>query len=130
PAEESLIDFYNKRGYKAGFYIKESVLTYENIKGFTMDESNQLTIEPAKPDEYNKIRNKQLQNRCYIEYKNDQIAYQKKLSKKSGADIYIFDIGRTQGCAAVERINDEKVIVKEILLPENLINQGLKKITE
>jgi len=130
PAGDSLVSFYSKRGYSAGFYIRESKLEYEIIQKFTKDETNKLRIEPAKPEEYNSRRNKQLQGKLYVEYSNDEIIYQKKLSKKSGADLYTLDIRNIKGCLAAERINNEKVIIKELLIPEYLIYEVLIKLAK
>jgi len=130
PADKSLVNFYRKRGYSGGFYIREYKLTYETIKEFTRDKTNKLIIEPVKPEEYNKIRNKQLQGRFYVEYSNGEIDYQKKLSKRTGADIYTLDIEDIKGCLAAERINNEKVIIKELLISKYIIYEVLIKIAK
>jgi len=130
PAEESLINFYSKREYSDGFYIKQSKLTYENIQELKKYKTNKLAIKPACPEEYNSIRNKQLQGRFYVEYSNDEIGYQKKLSNRSDADIYTLDTEDVKGCLAAERINNEKVIIKELLIPEYFINEVLINISK
>ena len=129
PAEEDLIKFYSNRGYSAGFYIKESKFTYETIQGLTGNETNKIIIKSAKPEEYNNIRNKRLRDKLYVEYSNDEIIYQKKLSKESGGDIYTIDMNGIKGCLVAERINNEKVIIKELLIPENLVDEALMEIT-
>ena len=38
-----------------------------------------------------------------------------------GADIYAVDIEGIQGCLAVERMTSDQVLMKELLLPEDLL---------
>jgi len=130
PAEERLFDFYGKRGYKKGFYIREISVTAGSIKGITGGAASRPLMMPASPQEYNIRRNSQLKGSFYVAYQDEDIAYQKKLSVRTGADIYTIDIGRIYGCAAVERINPDRVLIKELLVPEHLVPQCLGQIAE
>lgn len=130
PATESLFKFYSRQGYMEGFYLREVVLTDENIKGFERITNTQCLIVSATPEEYNKRRENLLQGKLYVAYGDEEIAYQKALSKYSGADIYAIDIEDIRGCAIVERINSEKVIIKELLIPEKFLKDGIIQITK
>ena len=85
---------------------------------------------PASPQEYNIRRNSQLKGSFYVAYQDEDIAYQKKLSMRTGADIYTIDIEGIYGCAAVERMDHDRVLIKELLAPEHLVLQCLEQIAK
>lgn len=137
PAEAHLFSFYVKQGYQEGFTIRETVLSRDEIKALPETaETNQsgqagklsCEILTTTPQAYNRIRNQLLRGTAYIAYGEEEIAYQKKVSQLSGGDIYEFNMNGGRGCAALEWLNKDKVLVKELLLPEQLIPQGLKAL--
>ena len=128
PAEERLFDFYGKRGYKKGFYIREISIAAASI--VERDAAPRPLMMPASPRDYNLRRNRQLKGRFHVAYRDEEIAYQKKLSVRTGADIYTLDIEGMHGCVAVERINPDRVLIKELLVPEYLVPQSLVQIAD
>lgn len=128
PAEKHLFDFYRKKGYQEGFYIREALFTGAMLDSLSICKTYRCTISSSIPKEYNDRRNKQLSGRLHLAYADEEIAYQKKLSQQSGADIYAIDIEEIQGCAVIERISPDKLLIKEILLPEELIAMVIKQI--
>lgn len=130
PAEEGLFDFYSKRGYQDAFYIREVTLTHEQIARFKTNINQVVSIEPVEADEYNKRRRSLLVGNLYVDYKDEEIDYQKKICKQFGADLYGLNIGETQGCAIIEWVDQNKIFIKEILMPDDLIQEGLKRITQ
>jgi GNAT superfamily N-acetyltransferase len=112
------------------FYIKETRLTLEMIGKWGLDDSIRCKIEPAAPEAYNLRRNMLLTERLYVAYTHEDIRYQKKLSQRSGADIYTLDIEGMQGCAVVERFTADKVLIKEIIVPDAFILTALKYIAQ
>lgn len=130
PAGESLFDFYRKRNYHEGFYLRESLLAHENIKEWDGIDHSQPKIFSISANEYNGRRNKQLKGRLHVEYADKEMDYQKKLSQLSGADIYAIDDNNAKGCAVIERISPDKVLVKEILLPQYLLKSAVRQISE
>lgn len=130
PAEESLFDFYAKRSYEKAFYIRETVLSRAQVLSFKTTIKQEISIEKIGAADYNKRRRDLLAGRLYIDYNNEEIAYQKKVSIKFGADLYGINIGQYRGCAMVEWFNHSKVFIKEILMPAHLLKEGLKEITE
>ncbi|MEL7564075.1 MAG: GNAT family N-acetyltransferase [Dehalobacterium sp.] len=121
PAEKQLFDFYRRLGYEDGFYIRE-------FMNLPVADTAKCMITDIDPEEYNQIRNQQLSGRLFISYANEEIIYQKKLSQKSGADIYRIEMGKVQGCAAIERLNSDKIIIKEILIPDRVLAAAVKQI--
>lgn len=130
PATESLFKFYSRQGYRAGFYIKEALFTLEDLGEFEKHSSGQCVITSATPGSYNLRRKSLLQGKVYVDYRDEEINYQKALSKYSGAGIYALDIEDIKGCAIAERINSEKIIIKELLMPEEFIKDGIVQIAK
>ncbi len=141
PAEEKLFGFYEMQGYQAGFTLREAVLNRDEIRVMgkppytkspytNMEETPDLAVAAALPQTYNSIRNQLLRGTPYIAYGEEEVAYQKQVSRLSGADLYELSSGEVQGCAAVECLTEDKVLVKELLVPEALIAQGLKALAQ
>lgn len=133
PAGKRLFDFYRKQGYQEAFYIREALLTRDMIDRLDSSEISrfyQVAISSITPEEYNQRRDLLLKGRLHIAYADRDIFYQKKLSQLSGADIYAIDIEGKLGCAAIERVNSDTVLIKEILLPEEFIHQGIIEIAQ
>jgi ribosomal protein S18 acetylase RimI-like enzyme len=130
PAKAQLFDYYSQQGYRNGFYIKETLFFSDSIANLPILEKGDCIIKSIAPQEYNRRRNNQLTGRLYISYQDEDISYQKNLSQLSGADIYAVDIDNMEGCLAVERVSSDKVLIKEILLPEDFLNLAIKQIRE
>ncbi|KJR49077.1 Acetyltransferase [Desulfosporosinus sp. I2] len=128
PAKMQLFDYYRKQGYQDGFYIREALLLRDRVDYLPIHKLYNCTISSITPEEYNRRRNIQLRGRLFISYHDEDIAYQKRLSQQSGADIYALDIEDIQGCLTLERITSDRVFIKEILLPEDYIYTAIKQI--
>ena len=128
PAQESLFDFYSKRGYEDGFYTREVTLTYNEISKITGDYKEKGLIRATTASDYNARRRSRLEGQIYVDYGNEEIRYQKKLCQQYGGDLYAIDIGDTCGCAVVERMSLEKVFIKEMLMPNHMIEEGIRQI--
>ncbi|AFM00290.1 acetyltransferase [Desulfitobacterium dehalogenans ATCC 51507] len=134
PAEAELFNFYERRGYQAGFALREAVLNRNEIEvmcassGINREDRSGFAVSAAAPQAYNSIRNQLLRGATYLAYREEEVAYQKKISRLSGADLYKFNVGEVQGCAAVERLTGDKVLVKEYLVPEEFFCHGLKAL--
>lgn len=129
PASEELFAFYAKRGYRDGFYVREAVLSRSEIGELT-DEYRPCRFVPVKPMEYNAMRRKLLEGHPHLNYRDDEIAFQKQLAVMFGADLYAIVIGETAGCAYAERISAEEVIVKELLIQDQFLIPAVKRIAE
>lgn len=130
PAVKSLFGFYHKRNYHEGFYLRELFLTRENIELWDAINVAQPTIFSISPNGYNQRRNLQLKGCLHIAYADQDIDYQKKLSQMSGADLFAIDFENVKGCAAIERISPDKVLIKEILLPQILLKGAIQQISK
>lgn len=130
PATNQLFDFYYKHNYKDGFHIRESSLDSNAIHCLHSQTPETCALTPASPADYNTIRNTALTDKVYIKYSDEDIAYQKKLSNQTQADIYKLNFMNMQGCVTIERLSSEKIFIKEIILDEKYINSALKQISK
>lgn len=130
PAGRKLFDYYRKRGYEQAFYLKEMLLSREAVAALPVPRSGDCEISAIASPEYNQLRREQLRGRLYISYADEDIEYQKKLSQLSGTDIYGIRAERAAGCFAAERMTPEKLLIKEILIPEPLFEPALKQIAK
>lgn len=129
PASEDLFRFYGKLGYRNGFFVREAVLSRDEIEKLTEKDPTPCRITAAEPAEYNRIRSRFLNGQAYLDYRDDEILFQKRLARMSGADLLAVEIGGAEGCAYAERISQEEVIVKEFLLPDRFLASALKELT-
>jgi len=130
PAEPGLFDFYKKLGYQEVFYIRESVLTPDAIMQSHPGPTFSCSIIPDDPWEYNLRRNRLLNGSYFIAYTEDDIKYQKEIARMTGGDIYRVVLPDVQGCLIVERVNEKKVIIKELLCFKQYFPKILRKICE
>mgnify|MGYP001233723540 CR=1 FL=1 len=128
PAEESLFQFYARCGYRTGFMTRRCRLTGQEIEAWPGDGGQDHAIRPVLPEEYNRLREQYLEGTVHIAYSDEDMDYQKALSQMSGADLYSLELGSARGCAAIERANVHEVVIKELLLPEAQLQDGLKRI--
>ncbi|MCR3921761.1 MAG: GNAT family N-acetyltransferase, partial [Firmicutes bacterium] len=129
-AERTLVDFYRKLGYEDGFYLRETVWLREKITSLGSEGVCSCSISPIMPAEYNRRRNEWLRGRLYVAYADAEITYQKKLSQLSGADIYGIDAGTVRGCMTVERINSDRLLIKELLVSEKYFTEAIKQMSQ
>ncbi|MGE5381314.1 MAG: GNAT family N-acetyltransferase, partial [Methylocystaceae bacterium] len=130
PSGPQLFEFYRRLGYQDGFYIREVSVTRRQIENFAAARTIGGSICSISPEEYNQRRNKFLKGKVHIAYKDQEAAYQGKLSKQSGADIYGLQIEAVSGCAAIERMNSDRILIKELLIPEIFLAAAVRLITE
>jgi predicted acetyltransferase len=133
PAENQLFYFYRKQGYEEAFYLRETLLTKEQIEKLPSLDANDtdlFKIKSIAPAEYNQKRNQLLQGQLYLAYRDEEISYQKELSQMSGADIFGFEIGKARGVAVLERLSSQRVLIKEILAPDALLLQVVKEMAK
>lgn len=130
PAQESLFGFYEKKGYQDGFYIREVTLTRDQIMRPGGYQEEGVIITPVTPSSYNIIRRAQLKGKVYVDYANEEIAYQKQLCQKYGGDLYGLEVGGIRGCAVVEVMSETEVLIKEILMPDHLVREGIMQIAK
>lgn len=130
PSGQQLFAFYRHQGYKDGFYIREVSFTRKGLETIARGESCACNIAGIAPQAYNLRRDKVLSGKLYIAYSDRDMAYQVKLSKRSGANIYGLEIEGIQGCAIIERLNSDRVFIKELLMADEFLPMAVKHIAQ
>lgn len=130
PAKDELFEFYGKRGYKTEFYIREAILSCDEIEEMNNSNPCRCDFYPVNPKEYNEIRRKLLTGLPHVDYREEEISFQKKESQLYGGDIYRIVRDQAVGCAAMERISPKEVLIKELLLPEPYLASAVKAIPQ
>lgn len=144
PAGEDLFQFYGKRGYQNGFFVREAMLKRRDIERMNRDESNVnmsrrlCRIVSSHPSQYNELRSKLLEGHDHLAYRVDEIRFEKQIAVAFGTDIYAIEFTGSgsqesytaEGCAYAERVSPERVIVKELLVSEEGLAAALKCIAE
>ncbi|WP_041445321.1 GNAT family N-acetyltransferase [Syntrophobotulus glycolicus] len=128
PADEQLFDFYRHRGFREGFHIREVWL--DRFADLLSEGASSCIIKSISPREYNLRRAKQLKGKRYTAYTNEDIAYQKRLSQWSGADIYGLEAEGEQGCCIIEMPGSHKAVIKELLISEEWLPRAVKAIMQ
>jgi ribosomal protein S18 acetylase RimI-like enzyme len=130
PATKQLFEFYRKLGYTEAFYIREAQLENVQIESIEVQNQHTCKIITATPQQYNRVRDKLLIGKLYVSYPDEVTAYQKVISQNSGADIFIIEIDNVPSCAVIERYSSDKLIIKELLCPNNHCDMIIKQISQ
>lgn len=125
PAEPGLHRYFGKRGYEEKFAYRQLCFNSLNSR-----REPQGTLSSAEPEEYDALRETLLAGRLHVRCGPEGAEYQKGLSRRSGADLYILQIGNCRGCAAAERAPGRLVALKELLLPDELLEEGVLLIAK
>lgn len=130
PATESLFHFYEKRGYRNGFFLREAVLIDAEIEKQAGPKPPPCRVTPIEPSEYNRLRREQLIGQPYLDYREEEIFFQRMLARMNGADLFAIEIEGAEGCACAERVSKEEVILKELLIPDRYLAASLLRLSE
>lgn len=112
PASPNLFRFYEKNGFRPGFFLRE--LT---------SEPKPAPAVPLAPSEYNALREDLLSERTHISYPDGQLAFQQALCPSPGSGLYRLELPHGPGCAAVENWPNAP-IVKELLCAPGDVEAG------
>lgn len=130
PAQEWLFKFYQRLGYQKTFYLREATLTWSMINNLSAEGNKEGELNTTSPAAYNSLRNLLLKDSLSISYRLEDIAYQEKLAKLSGAALYAMESGKEKACLSVERIAAEKIIVKELIGSGEILNKAIKQLVK
>lgn len=122
PAEESLFNFYRHQDYQVVSWVREGL-----GKAFVLDgkEATKLRLTRISPIRYLGLREERLIGSPHARWDQRQIVYQGVVADACGGGLFAFyQASRAVGCAVVE-IYEEKMYIKELLLPDELISEGV-----
>jgi len=129
PAGEELFRFYAKCGYRDGFFVREAVLNRNEIETLAGGCPTDCSLTSIEPSGYNRIRRKLLKGHPYLDYRDDEVSFEKQLGRIYDADLFSIEIDGAEGCAYFERISRELVIIKELLVPEKYLAAAIMQIS-
>lgn len=121
PAEPSLFRFFDSLDYIPAF----SHIRRERSAAQTAPAEGEAV--PAEPEEYNALRRRWLDGRCYADCGGSLVAFQQFLARDTGGDIYRLDLPGGTGCAAVE-LDEGTAVVKELLCAEQDVDRALAQV--
>ena len=122
PADESLFPYYEKMGYKRFFKVRSSVFS----KSTTSAKIG--SIAEITGEEYGKIR-KGLLPPLSVFQPPAFLEHQSALCTLSKGALVRLNLGEP-GCAAVERSENGKLFVKELLIPEPFLTDAMTLICD
>lgn len=124
PAEGSLFDFYEKRGYQTAFYIDEAVIPAAQLpKISTLD-----SVFDCSASEYLSSRENLLgDNRMYVKWDLEALTYIKDSLGMGGGRMLKLTIDKKPALAVCAPVNDG-VMVTELLCEKSHITRALAQI--
>lgn len=123
PANDTLFTQYNRRiGYCDAFYVREARLPAPSAGG------GGLSLSPVTPIEYGLLREAQLSNVAHLEFDDMGLIYQKHLCADAEGGLYRIDGLAERGCAIIERLPDDVVFIKELLISDGSILNALAAV--
>lgn len=111
PGEESLFEFYRKRGYRVCSWLAFG-------DGGRLPEAEPLSVTSTNAVDYFTVRERLLGNLSHCSWGRQALAFQQEQSRLLGGGLYLFDGGA--GCCVVERWENQ-VYCKELLAPRELV---------
>ena len=117
PASPSLHRFFDALGMDECFSTRKVEILTSNLTGNTEGAS----MEVISPSEYNEIRESFLMRTFHMTYSDHMIQFQQIGSHLSGGDLYKIVVDGEVGCAAIEYVQQRRLLVKELILsPEKM----------
>mgnify|MGYP002544266180 FL=1 len=112
PAEPSLHRYFSTVGFQPCFATRK----LELLPAMISPANRADALEQTGAAVYNRIREAQLEGGSRVRYSDDLIEYQKGLAELSGAGLYQISVEGETGCAAVEYVDRDSVLCKELLI--------------
>lgn len=121
PGQPSLFHHYMTMDRLPTFYIRSAEVEGRELPAVVPGD----LAEPAEPEAYNAIRDRLLEGIPAVHYPTDQIRYQEGLCRLLGGGLFRLQVDGREGCAMAEYEGDGHVLIKELLLPPELILRGV-----
>jgi GNAT superfamily N-acetyltransferase len=112
PAEESLFDFYRKRGYQTAFFVEDVTLPAASLPPVPPG----AACAPCDAGEYLRLRDAAYaDSRLYARWDENAIAYALGSERAAGNDAFSLRSPSGSGCALIAR-DEGNVLIKELAL--------------
>lgn len=126
PAEPSLHRFFGTVGFQECFSLRKVEFLRRDLAAVAPGDG----IAPVPAAEYNALRRDLLRGLPYVDYDDALMAYQKGLSQMGAADLYRIEAGGVTGIAAVEYVDEETLLVKELLIDPRAMAAAVAQIAQ
>ena len=124
PAQASLFKFFGTVDFAPAFSTRKVELLRHMVG---QPEAGDQAM-PVDGEQYNAIRGRLLAEVPSVEYPSELIAYQQGMCRLSGGGLFRITAGGAEGCAAAEYVDGESVLFKEVLLPPEYLDRGLRAL--
>lgn len=124
PANPDRAAFFEQRGFSGRFPLQEAVYPGGGFMG-CCDEGRLI---PAEPAEYDETREYYLEEQLHVKCGEIGAAHQKANSRRSGADLYFAELDGVIGCVAAEYADKNRLVIKELLIPDDLCDAALRLV--
>lgn len=119
PANQGLFSFYGKAGYRTAFWNRTVVSGREGLPPATG------MILPVTPRKYGEIRRAALGAQPYLDYTEEFLEHQLQVCALAEGGLLRLDLPCGTGCAAVEKGENGKRYLKELVTPPGGERQAL-----
>lgn len=126
PASPSLHRFFEAIGMEECFATRKVEILTSALTGDT----GGGTMTPITPKEYNEIRERYLKDTFHVRYTDQMIQFQQIGSHLARGDLYKLEFGDTVGCAAIEYVQKRRLLMKELLLPQERMLQAVEVVSQ
>ncbi len=126
PAEPSLHRFFGTTGFSPCFSTRKLELMDNMVEEPVEGDS----ITPIDTQEYSDIRCDQLKDLKRVSYPDFLVKYQKGLAEMSGGNLFRIEVDGVVGCAAVEFIDEESVLMKELVIAPKCMSRAVAQIAK
>ena len=117
PASPSLHKLFDALGMDECFSTRKYEILTSNLTGDTEGAS----MEVISPAEYNEIRESYLMSTFHMTYSDHMIQFQQIGSHLAGGDLYKITVNGEVGCAAIEYVQQRRLLAKELIIsPQNM----------
>lgn len=125
PAQDSLFNFYRRQQYQVVSWVREG---RDKVLCPGSEGATPLRLRGISPEEYLALREGRLMGRPHARWGLQQVLYQGAVANASGGGLFALCQGdRAVGCGVAE-LYDQKVALRELLLPEALLPQGIATV--
>lgn len=124
PASPSLHRFFDALGMDECFSTRKVEILTSNLTGNIEGTSMQV----ISPEEYNAIRETFLKGTFHMTYTDHLVRFQELGSQLAGGELYQIEVDGQVGCAAIEYVQQRRLLVKELLISPDKMTKAVEII--
>jgi len=122
PAQPSLHRFFAQVDYEPCFFTWRLTVAGDQVGPPAPGDA----LDIAEPEEYGRIRTERLAGLPAAGYPLEQLRFQQGMCRLAGGDLYRLRVNGVEGCAAAERRDGGRVVLKELLIPPEQMAGALR----